>query len=115
MSGTGFRFDDLLSRSKGGREQSSLMNVKVPVRLLDRIRHVADQLRATKTEVVIALLNDGLAVAEKDLKKWTPPPKPVIPKARRCTVAGCDRERVAKGLCATHYQAYRRAQEKKRN
>ena len=109
MSGTGFRLDDLLNRSKGGREPSSLMNVKVPVRVLDRIRKVADQLSATKTEVVIALLNDGLVVAEKDLKGWTPPPKPVVPKARRCTMAGCERERVAKGLCATHYQADRRA------
>ena len=75
MSASGFRFDDLMARTKGGREASKLMNVKVPTRLLDRIGRVADKLRATKTEVVIALLNDGLAVAEKDLKGWTPPPR----------------------------------------
>ena len=87
---------------------------QLPVHLLDRIDRVADRLDATKTDVVIALLNDGLAVAEKDLKNWTPPPKPVIPKARRCTMAVRDRERVAKGLCATHYQAGRRAAMAKR-
>jgi len=102
-----------MARAKTGRETTRLMNVKVPVRILDRIADVADRLRASKTEVVIALPNDGLAVAEKELKGWTPPPKPVVPKARRCTMAGCDREGVAKGLCATLYQAYRRAQQPK--
>ena len=69
------RLEDLVTRGKRGREETKLMNVKVPTRVLERISQVADQLRATKTEVVIALLNDGLAVAEKDLKGWTPPPR----------------------------------------
>lgn len=82
MSGTGFRIDDLMARTRTGRETTRLMNVKVPVRLLDRITHVADQFRASKTEVVIAMVNEGLDTAAKDLKNWPPPPKPVIPKAR---------------------------------
>jgi hypothetical protein len=103
------RLTDLVSRGKRGREESKLMNVKVPANVLARIDRVASNLGATKTEVVIAILNEGLETAESELKGWRPPPKPVVPKERRCTVRDCDRERVAKGLCATHYQAQRRA------
>ena len=103
------RLTDLVSRGKRGREESKLMNVKVPANVLARIDRVASNLGATKTEVVIAILNEGLETAESELNGWRPPPKPVVPKERRCTVKDCDRERVAKGLCATHYQAQRRA------
>jgi len=103
------RLGDLLDRGKRGREQTKLMNVKVPAHVLSRINRVASNLGATKTEVVIAILNEGLEAAEKELKGWRPPPKPVIAKERRCTLKGCEREKVAKGLCATHYQAHRRS------
>lgn len=103
------KFGDLLDRGKRGREQTKLMNVKVPAHVLSRIDRVASNLGATKTEVVIAILNEGLEAAEKELKGYRPPPKPVVPKERRCSEKGCEREKVAKGLCATHYQAHRRA------
>ena len=109
MRNPNLRLNDLVSRGKTGREETKLMNVKVPANVLARIDRVAADLGATKTEVVIAILNEGLEAAEKELKGWKPPPRPVVPKDRRCTVKDCDRERVAKGLCATHYQARRRA------
>jgi len=111
MRNPNLRLDDLVARGKKGREETKLMNVKVPANVLTRIDKVAASLGATKTEVVIAILNEGLETAEDELKGWKPPPKAVIPQARRCVVKGCDRERVAKGLCATHYQAQRRAQQ----
>ena len=109
MANPGIRLNDLVTRGKKGREESKLMNVKVPNDVLARIDRVANHLRTTKTEVVVAILNEGLDKAESELQGWTAPPKPVIPKERRCTIKGCDREKVAKGICATHYQAQRRA------
>lgn len=103
------KLEDLMVRGRQVREQTKLMNVKVPTRMLARLKNVATNLRTTKTEVVIAILNEGLAVAEKELKHFRPPPKPVIPKERRCSVRECEREKVARNLCATHYQAQRRA------
>jgi len=110
MAKTNLRLNDLVSRGKQGREQTKLMNVKVPASVLTRLDRIASHLGATKTEVVLAILNEGLDSAEKELKGWTPPPKPVVAKERRCSVKDCGREKVAKGLCATHYQAQRRAQ-----
>jgi hypothetical protein len=104
--------NDLVSRRKSGPETTRLMNVKVPTAVLARIGALAATLRAKKTDVVVAILNDGLDAAEAELKDWTPPPKPVVPKARRCTVAGCERERTAKGLCMAHYVAQRRAKQR---
>ena len=109
MANATLKLDDLVSRGKTGRETTKLMNVKVPSGILDRIAAVADKLRTSKTEVVIAILNEGLDTADSSLKGWKPPPKIVIPKNRRCTVPGCGCEKVAKGICATHYQAQRRA------
>ena len=109
MGNPGLRIDDLVIRGRKGREESKLMNVKVPAKVLGRIDRVAGHLGATKTEVVIAILNEGLDAAEQELRGWKAPPKPVVPKERRCTIKGCEREKVAKGLCATHYQAQRRA------
>jgi len=85
------------------------MNVKIPSNVLDRLDKVAESLRATKTEVIIAILNEGLIAAEGELRGWNPPPQPAIARERRCEVKDCEREKVAKGLCATHYQAQRRA------
>jgi hypothetical protein len=109
MGNPNLRLEDLVTRGKKGREETKLMNVKVPEDVLARLDRVAAHLRSTKTEVVVAILNEGLDKADAELRGWKPPPKPVIPKDRRCTVKGCERERVAKGLCATHYQAQRRA------
>jgi hypothetical protein len=109
MSKENLRLDDLVSRGQTGRETTTLMNVKVPSAILERLAAVAEKLRTSKTEVVIAILNEGLDTADKELKGWKAPPKIVIPKGRRCTVPGCEREKVAKGICATHYQAQRRA------
>lgn len=112
MRDPNLRLTDLLSRGKKGREQTKLMNVKVPATVLNRIDQVASNLGATKTEVVIAILNEGLESAEQELKTWKPSTRPPVPKERRCATKGCERERVAKGLCATCYQAARRAQGK---
>ena len=109
MANARLSLDDLASRSKTGREATKLMNVKVPTALLARIAALAEKLRVKKTEVVVAMLNEGLDTADSELKGWKPPPKIVIPKDRRCTIAACERERIAHGLCATHYQAQRRA------
>jgi hypothetical protein len=103
------RLDDLVSRGKTGREVSKLMSVKLPTALLERIAAVAEKMRVKKTEVVIAILNEGLDTADTELKGWKPPPKVVVPKARRCMMPGCDREKTAKGRCMAHYQAQRRA------
>ena len=109
MSNPKLRLDDLVNRGATGREVSKLMNVKLPTALAARLDALARKLRTSKTEVAIAILNEGLDKADTELKGWRPPPKIVIPKERRCTVSGCEREKVAKGLCATHYQARRRA------
>ena len=109
MANPRLRLDDLVVRGHQGREESKLMNVKVPTGLLERLHGVAKKLGTSKTEVVVAILNEGLDTADQELKGWKAPPKPVIPKERRCSVKECDREKVAKGLCATHYQAQRRA------
>jgi len=93
MSNNPLRLDDLMSR--GGAEDAStkLMNVKVPTQVLERVADLAKKLRTSKTEVVVAILNEGLDKADSELKGWKAPPKPVIPKGRRCTVKDCDREK----------------------
>ncbi len=109
MANPKLRLNDLITREQHGHEESKLMNVKVPTGLLARLDGVAKKMRTSKTEIVVALLNEGLDTADHDLKGWKAPPKPVVPKERRCTLKDCEREKVAKGLCATHYQAQRRA------
>ncbi len=59
------RLSDLKKREYS---TSRLMNVKIPAYVSDAIQKVADDLGASKTEVVIALLNEGLAVAMNSLK-----------------------------------------------
>ena len=58
------RLSDLKKREYSS---SRLMNVKIPAYVSDAIQKVADDLGASKTEVVIALLNEGLEVASKSL------------------------------------------------
>ena len=60
------RLSDLKSRTPTG---SRLMNVKLPVELCNVIDQLAKQLNATKTSVIVALLNEGLAVAQQTHKR----------------------------------------------
>jgi hypothetical protein len=108
MPRTDIRFDDLLQRGRQGRAASRLMNVKVPLSLLQRIGEITRKLDVTKTELVMAVLNEGLDKAEENLKGFKAPARPVVPVERRCRIKGCERQKVAKGLCATHYQRTRR-------
>ena len=101
---------DLRLRDLGKSEKavSKLMNVKIPTDVSDAIHRVAKEMGASKTEVVIALLNEGLDVTTDALKGWKPPKIDMPPPKRVCTVKGCNRAYVAKGFCASHYQAARR-------
>ena len=60
MQRSNLRLRDLKDRKPTA---SRLMNVKIPAYLSDAIQKVAEDLGASKTEVVIALLNEGLEVA----------------------------------------------------
>lgn len=100
------RLRDLKKRE---RTTSRLMNVKIPAYVSDAIQKVASDLGASKTEVVIALLNEGLEVAQSAMKGWRPP-KGESASKRACSVKGCSRPHVAKGYCANHYQAAKRGQ-----
>lgn len=99
------RLTDLRRRDKG---TSRLMNVKIPTGLSDAIQRVAKALGASKTEVVIALLNEGLDVSSNELRGWKRPKVSLPPPKRVCSIKGCGRAYVAKGFCANHYQAARR-------
>jgi hypothetical protein len=59
------RLNDLKKREYSS---SRLMNVKIPSDVSDAIRNMAEDLGASKTEVVIALLNEGLVVARNSIK-----------------------------------------------
>lgn len=99
------RLSDLKKREYG---TSRLMNVKIPAYVSDAIQKVAEDLRASKTEVVVALLNEGLEQAAKALKDFRPGKEARAKKT--CSVKGCSRPHTAKGYCTNHYQAYRRGQ-----
>ena len=99
------RLVDLRRRDRG---RSKLMNVKIPSHVSDAIHRVAKALGASKTEVVIALLNEGLDVSSEALQGWTKPKSNLPPPKRVCSLKGCGRAYVAKGFCANHYQAARR-------
>lgn len=59
---SGLRLSDLKTRTPTG---SRLMNVKVPVETIAAIDRLSKELNATKTSVVVALLNEGLLLAQK--------------------------------------------------
>ena len=99
------RLTDLRGRERG---TSKLMNVKIPAHVSDAIQRVAKALGASKTDVVIALLNEGLDSSVDVLKGWKRPKAVLPPPKRICSVKGCGRAYVAKGYCANHYQAARR-------
>lgn len=54
-------------------EENRLVNLKVPADLLNRVHRVARELGATKTEAIIALLNEGLAAARPDSSRRSSP------------------------------------------
>ena len=60
------RLSDPKSRTPTG---TRLINVKLPIDLVTAIDRLAKELKATKTSVVVALLNEGLAVAQKTHKR----------------------------------------------
>src|SRR5215470_15013584 len=110
------RLGDLRGRSQVA---SKLMNVKIPAEVNQQIQRVAEALKASKTEVVIALLNEGLEVSEGMIKKrGRRPALKAAPAGRtgsravragqQCAAKGCAQPAVAKGLCPKHYQAERR-------
>ena len=108
------RLGDLRSR---GQIASKLMNVKIPSEVNEKIQRVAETLKASKTEAVIALLNEGLDVSEGLLKgapRGNLKAATVVRRGRRptsgkaCSAAGCNEKAVAKGFCPKHYQAARR-------
>jgi hypothetical protein len=103
------RIADLRRRDSG---MSKLMNVKIPASLSDAIDRVVSELDVPKTDVVIALLNEGLDRSGVVLKGWRPKLVELPPPKRVCTRKGCGRPYVAKGLCANHYQAARRGRQK---
>jgi hypothetical protein len=90
------------------RPVSKLMNVQIPVHVSDAIHRVARALGASKTDVVVALLNEGLDRSTETLKDWHPRRVVLPPPKRVCSVKGCGRAYVARGFCANHYQAARR-------
>ena len=103
------RLSDLKNRE---RTTSRLMNVKIPAYVSDAIQKVAVDLGASKTEVVIALLNEGLNVSSTALKGWRPSKMAAQLASRLCIAPGCRQRPVARGYCATHYAAPRRARPK---
>jgi hypothetical protein len=50
---------------QANRPATRLLNVKVPQLILERIAQVSTQLGASKTEVIVALLNEGLNRASR--------------------------------------------------
>jgi hypothetical protein len=60
------RLADLKKRHPGG---DRLMNVKLPAQLADAIAELADALNASKTDVIVALLNEGLSAAGRLQKR----------------------------------------------
>ncbi len=101
---------DLKLRDLKQRERTSsrLMNVKIPAYVSAAIDRVARDLDASKTEVVIALLNEGLQASATALKGRRAGIETARAAQRSCIVNGCREPHVAKGYCAAHYQAARR-------
>ena len=60
------RLSDLKTRIPSA---TRLMNVKLPVDIASAVDRLAKRLNASKTEVVIALLNEALARAQKRRKR----------------------------------------------
>jgi len=70
------RIADLIAR--GSPPPSKLMNIKIPQTVAERVARIVRETGATKTDVIIALLNEGLDVAAAD-----PDLRDRLPKSRR--------------------------------
>jgi ribbon-helix-helix CopG family protein len=64
------RIHDLKDRHPGS---TRLMNIKLPSDVADAIDEIAKRLDTSKTDVVIALLNEGLAMVPKTTGHRRPP------------------------------------------
>jgi hypothetical protein len=60
------RLSDLKTRTPTA---TRLMNVKLPIDVVTAVDRLSRQLNTSKTQVVIALLNEGLAGAQKKRKR----------------------------------------------
>jgi len=60
------RLSDLKARTP---VPTRLMNVKLPIDVANAVDRLSKQLHASKTQVVIALLNEALANAQKKRKR----------------------------------------------
>jgi len=60
------RLSDLKARTP---VPTRLMNVKLPINVANAVDRLSKQLHASKTQVVIALLNEALANAQKKRKR----------------------------------------------
>ncbi len=85
MGRSELRLSDLKKREYSS---SRLMNVKIPAYVSDAIEKVASDLGASKTEVVIALLNEGLEAAQSALKGFQPAKGGALSKRTRHSAAG---------------------------
>lgn len=70
---SGLRLRDLKQRVP---VRSCLMNVKLPTDLVEQIDRLATQLRTTKTEVFVVLLNEGLTRLASGARHGTRRPHP---------------------------------------
>ncbi len=60
------RIVDLKRRTHAAKR---LLNVAIPVKIHDTIGDLAEKFHVSKTEVVVALLNEGLSVAASQKRK----------------------------------------------
>jgi hypothetical protein len=79
---SGLRLDDLRAED---RNAAKLMNVRIPEAAARGIARVARDTGRTKTDVVIALLNEGLATWAEVRCGWTAPSTPTRNRRRRPT------------------------------
>lgn len=56
------RLDDLYAEPLDPAD-TKLVNLKVPADLLTRVHRIAQEIGASKTDAIVALLNEGLAAA----------------------------------------------------
>jgi len=63
------RIQDLMNQT---RTASGLLNVRIPTPVADAIDKLAKDTGATKTDVIVALLNEGLSGAKATFADMTP-------------------------------------------
>ena len=92
------RLKDLQVREK---TTSKLMNVKIPLAVSDAIHSVAKRSRVSKTDVVIALLNEALDITNLQIEGWKPPKSTASPPKKACSIEGCGKAPRRKGSAST--------------